>query len=261
MIKTSWIYILFYIKLALILNFIIYASVAIIYEIVNATYIFKPFVRYTFGLLQPVMVLPIVVFEIINLRPCHLVYLVIIGIILFIEALIIIFWMIALAIRPILFGKNFLAGTPPFDELDRDGAFEWFFEKTGADVKTMEITRYILDLLRDIMSPEDFEAAEQRCFEKFIGNSSGSSGSSGIKKTFKLPPKDHIEYDYEKIFEADERMDDNFYRGSYLSIRHRSDANSYKNMSISRPDMPTWPEMPDVKNKITSEMNYVNIKL
>ena len=258
MIKTSWIYILFYIKLALILNFIIYASVAIIYEIVKGTLIFKPFVRYTFGLLQPVMVLPIVVFEIINLRPCHLVYLTIIGIILFIEALIIIFWMIALAIRPILFGKNFLAGTPPFDELDRDGAFEWFFEKTGADVKTMEITRYILDLLRDIMSPEDFEAAEQRCFEKFIGN---SSGSSGIKKTFKLPPKDHIEYDYEKIFEADERMDDNFYRGSYLSIRHRSDANSYKNMSISRPDMPTWPEMPDVKNKITSEMNYVNIKL
>lgn len=260
MIKTSWIYILFYIKLALILNFIIYASVAIIYEIVKGTLIFKPFVRYTFGLLQPVMVLPIVVFEIINLRPCHLVYLVIIGIILFIEALIIIFWMIALAIRPILFGKNFLAGTPPFDELDRDGAFEWFFEKTGADVKTMEITRYILNLLRDIMTPDDFEAAEQRCFEKFIGNSSGSSGSSG-KTPFKLPPKDHIEYDYEKIFEADERMDDNFYRGSYLSIRHRSDANSYKNMSISRPDMPTWPEMPDVKNKITSEMNYVNIKL
>ena len=157
--------------------------------------------------------------------------------------------------------KELLAGTPPFDELDRDGAFEWFFEKTGADVKTMEITRYILDLLRDIMSPEDFEAAEQRCFEKFIGNSSGSSGSSDIKKTFKLPPKDHIEYDYEKIFEADERMDDKFYRGSYLSIKHRSDANSYKNMSISRPDMPTWPEMPDVKNKITSEMNYVNIKL
>lgn len=256
MIKTSWIYILFYIQLALILNLVIYASVAIIYEIVKATYIFKPFVRYTFGLLQPVMVLPIVVFEIINLRPCHLVYLVIIGAILFIEAFIIIFWMIALAVRPILFGKNFLAGTPPFDELDRDGAFEWFFEKTGADVKTMEITRYILNLLRDIMTPDDFEAAEQRCFEKFV---SGDGGSG--KTPFKLPPKDHIEYDYEKIFEADERMDDKFYRGSYLSIKHRSDANSYKNMSISRPDMPTWPEMPDVKNKITSEINYVNIKL
>lgn len=253
MIKTSWIYILFYIQLALILNLVIYASVAIIYEIVKATYIFKPFVRYTFGLLQPVMVLPIVVFEIINLRPCHLVYLVIIAAILFIEAFIIIFWMIALAVRPILFGKNFLAGTPPFDELDRDGAFEWFFEKTGADVKTMEITRYILNLLRDIMTPDDFEAAEQRCFEKFV------SGSD--KTPFKLPPKEHIEYDYEKIFEADERMDDKFYRGSYLSIKHRSDANSYKNMSISRPDMPTWPEMPDVKNKITSEINYVNIKL
>jgi hypothetical protein len=220
---------------------------------VKATYIFKPFVRYTFGMLQPVMVLPIIVFETINLRPCHLVYLVIIGIILFIEIFIIIFWIIALAVRPILFGRNFLAGTPPFDELDRDGAFEWFFEKTGADVKTMEITRYILNLLRDIMSPEDFDAAEQRCFEKFV------SGSG--KTPFKLPPKDHIEYDYEKIFETEERTDDKFYKGSYLSIKHRSDANSYKNMAISRPDMPTWPEMPDVKNTITTEINYVNIKL
>ena len=256
MIKTSWIYILFYIQLALILNLVIYASVAIIYEIVKATYIFKPFVRYTFGMLQPVMVLPIIVFETINLRPCHLVYLVIIGIILFIEIFIIIFWVIALAVRPILFGRNFLAGTPPFDELDRDGAFEWFFEKTGADVKTMEITRYILNLLRDIMSPEDFDAAEQRCFEKFVSG----SGSSG-KTPFKLPPKDHIEYDYEKLFETEERTDDKFYKGSYLSIKHRSDANSYKNMAISRPDMPTWPEMPDVKNTITTEINYVNIKL
>jgi hypothetical protein len=178
---------------------------------------------------------------------------VIIGIILFIEIFIIIFWIIALAVRPILFGRNFLAGTPPFDELDRDGAFEWFFEKTGADVKTMEITRYILNLLRDIMSPEDFDAAEQRCFEKFV------SGSG--KTPFKLPPKDHIEYDYEKIFETEERTDDKFYKGSYLSIKHRSDANSYKNMAISRPDMPTWPEMPDVKNTITTEINYVNIKL
>jgi hypothetical protein len=140
--------------------------------------------------------------------------------------------------------------------LDRDGAFEWFFEKTGADVKTMEITRYILNLLRDIMSPEDFDAAEQRCFEKFVSG----SGSSG-KTPFKLPPKDHIEYDYEKIFETEERTDDKFYKGSYLSIKHRSDANSYKNMAISRPDMPTWPEMPDVKNTITTEINYVNIKL
>jgi hypothetical protein len=256
MIKTSWIYILFYIQLALILNLVIYASVAIIYEIVKATYIFKPFVRYTFGMLQPVMVLPIIVFETINLRPCHLVYLVIIAAILFIEIFIIIFWVIALAVRPILFGRNFLAGTPPFDELDRDGAFEWFFEKTGADVKTMEITRYILNLLRDIMSPEDFDAAEQRCFEKFV-----SGSGSGDKTPFKLPPKDHIEYDYEKLFETEERPDDKFYKGSYLSIKHRSDANSYKNMAISRPDMPTWPEMPDVKNTITTEINYVNIKL
>ena len=104
MIKTSWIYILFYIKLALIANFVIFISVALIDEFVKATYIFKPFMRYTFGLLQPVMVLPITIFDLINLRPLQWIYLGIILIIFFIEALIILFWMIALAVRPLLFG-------------------------------------------------------------------------------------------------------------------------------------------------------------
>jgi hypothetical protein len=254
MIKTSWIYILFYIKLALIANLVIYYAVALIYEIVNATYVFKPFVRYTFGLLQPVMVLPVTIFDLINLRPFQLIYFGIIVAIFAFEGVIILLWMIALAVRPLLFGRNFLANADPFEELDRDGAFEWFFEKTGADVKSKEIMNYILDLLREIMSPEEFEMARQRCRETFIGG--------GAKGGFTpIPPKEHIDYDYEKTYEADGRTEDRFYRGSYLSIRLREDANAYKNMTIARPDRPTMPDIPDITNKIKTEMSYFNIKL
>jgi len=272
MIKTSWIYILFYIKLALITNFVIYIVVALIDAFVTGTYIFKPFVRYTFGLLQPLMVVPIITFEAVNLRPLQWLYLIIIVIIFVIEGFIILLWVIALAIRPILFGKNFLAGVPPFEELERDGAFEWFFEKAEADVKIKEIAFYILSLLREVLSPEEFASAEQRCremfdssgsrrVETFVGGGSGGNVITSMRGFTPIPPKEHIDYDYEKIYETDDRKDDRFYRGSYESIRHRDDANKYKNMVIARPDTPSFPELPDVKNKIVSEMNYLNIKL
>jgi hypothetical protein len=49
---------------------------------------------------------------------------------------------------------------------------------------------------------------------------------------------------------------------TYLSIKQRSDANSYRNMTIARPDIvATMPDIPDVANQIHTEMNYVNIKL
>ncbi len=259
MIKTSWIYILFYIKLALIANLVIYYTVALLYEIVNATYIFKPFVRYTFGLLQPVMVLPVTIFDLINLRPLQLLYFGIIVAIFALEGVIILAWMIALAIRPILFGRNVLANADPFEELERDGAFEWFFEKTGANVKSVEIMNYILDLLKEIMSPEEFEMARQRCRETFIGGGANIITNKGGFTP--IPPKEHIDYDYEKTYETDGRTEDRFYRGSYLSIRHREDANAYKNMTIARPDRPTIPDIPDITNKIKTEMSYFNIKL
>lgn len=262
---------MFYVQLALIANLVLYVVVALVDVFVNTTYIFKPFVRYTFGLLQPVMIAPVITFEIVNLRPFQAIYLAIILLLFVVEGFIILLWVIALAIRPILFGRNFLAGVPPFEELERDGAFEWFFEKAGADVKTMEISLYILNLLKEIMSPEEFAAAEQRCRETFVSDSGGDvetfvgGGSGDILTSMRgftlIPPKEHIDYDYDKIYEADDRLDDRFYRGSYESIRHRDDANAYKNMTIARPDMPTFPEMPDFKNKIISEMNYLNIKL
>lgn len=259
---------MFYVQLALIANLVLYVVVALLDVFINTTYIFKPFVGYTFGLKQPVMVVPVITFEIVNLRLFQAIYLGIILLLFVVEGLIILAWVIALAIRPILFGKNVLAGVQPFEELERDGAFEWFFEKTGADVKTMEISLYILNLLKEIMSPEEFAAAEQRCRETFVSDSGGDvetfvGGSviTSMRGFTLIPPKEHIDYDYDKIYEADDRLDDRFYRGSYESIRHRDDANAYKNMTIARPDIPTFPEMPDFKNKIISEMNYLNIKL
>lgn len=256
MIKTSWIYILFYIQLALITNFILYGLIAIIDVLVEVTIIFKPFVRYTFGMLQPVMILPIVIYNLINIRPLHLVYLIIIGAILLIEILILLGWIIGLIVQPIIFHNPF-AFMPPFKELNDDGAFEWFFKKTKADKKLMDISRYILNLLKEIMSPEEFEAAQQRCTEKFVG------GRGGFP-TFKIPKpnSEYIDYDFEKVYKDDDRKEDRFYRGSYLSIKQREDANAYRNMTIARPDIVAMlPDMPDTLNMIKSSANKLNIRL
>jgi hypothetical protein len=259
MIKTSWIYILFYIQLALITNFIIYGLIAIIDVLVDVTIIFKPFVRYTFGLLQPVMVLPIVIYDLVNIRPLHLAYLIIIGAILFIEIIILLAWMIGLMLQPIIFHNPF-AFMPPFKELNDDGAFEWFFRKTGADKKIKDSSKYILDLLKEIMSPEEFEAAQKRCRESFI---SGGGRAGGFPVfTFPKPNSEYIDYDFEKVYKEEDRKDDLFYRGSYLSIKQREDANTYRNMTIARPDIvATLPDIPDALNVIKTSANKLNIRL
>jgi len=259
MIKTSWIYILFYIQLALITNFIIYGLIAIIDVLVEVTIIFKPFVRYTFGMLQPVMILPIVIYNLINIRPLHLVYLVIIGAILFLEIIIILGWMIGLMVQPIIFHNPF-AFMPPFKELNDDGAFEWFFKKTGADKKLKDSSKYILNLLKAIMSPEEFEAAQQRCMERFIGGGRASAPRSTF--TIPKPNSEYIDYDFEKVYKDDDRKEDYFYRGSYLSIKQREDANAYRNMTITRPDIVAMlPDMPDTLNMLKSSANKLNIRL
>jgi hypothetical protein len=64
------------------------------------------------------------------------------------------------------------------------------------------------------------------------------------------------------IYKEDDKEDDIFYRNSYLSIKQRGDANTYRNMNIDRPDITaTIPNIPDIDNLIKTEMNYMNIKL
>jgi len=172
--------------------------------------------------------------------------------------------MIGLILRNIIFTNPF-ANIPPWNELDQAKFFDWFFEKTGFGKKNEDVARFILNIFRSILTPEEYAAAEKRCIESFVGKGSGSGGSggSGATKIFASPaPPEHIDYNFENKYEEEKREKDIFYRNSYLSIKQRSDANSYRNMTIARPDIAaTIPELPDLENIIKAEVNYVNIKL
>jgi hypothetical protein len=174
--------------------------------------------------------------------------------------------MIGLILRNIIFTNPF-ANIPPWNELDQAKFFDWFFEKTGFGKKNEDVARFILNIFRSILTPEEYAAAEKRCIESFVGKG-GSGGSGGgsptdAMKIFAPPaPAEHIDYNFEKKYEEEKREKDIFYRNSYLSIKQRSDANSYRNMTIARPDIvATIPELPDIENIIKAEVNYVNIKL
>ena len=258
--KTSPVYIVLYIQLAIIVNFILFFSLKLLYNISILPLIndvFGPLRDYTLGDKQPIMYFIIKFYELINMRPLHVIYLVVLCIIFFLEIVVIVCWMIGLILRNIIFTNPF-ANIPPWNELDQAKFFDWFFEKTGFAKKNEDVARFILNIFRSILTPEEYAAAEKRCIESFVGKG-GSSG--GPMKLF-APPPEHIDYNFENKYEAEKREKDIFYRNSYLSIKQRSDANSYRNMTIARPDIvATIPEILDLENIIKTEINYVNIKL
>ena len=110
-------------------------------------------------------------------------------------------------------------------------------------------------------------AAADTLIEGFVGKGSADAASknaiAAFAKAFSIPQPytEYIDYNLEKIYKDDGREKDIFYRNSYLSIRHRAEANSYRNMNIARPDIDAvLPELPDVENIIKNEVNYVNLK-
>uniref|UniRef100_A0A6C0L9L0 Uncharacterized protein n=1 Tax=viral metagenome TaxID=1070528 RepID=A0A6C0L9L0_9ZZZZ len=212
-----------------------------------------PLRDHTLGDHQPVMVLPIFIYNVINFPMCHNVYIIILCLAAFFLFIILVCWMIGLILRNIIFTNPF-ANIWPWNELDKEGFFVWFFEKTFLD-KNKDIIKFVLNIFRAVLTPEEFAAAEQRCLENFVGK-----GSSNVR----APPAniEYIDYNFDTKYKEEEREKDIFYRESYLSIKQRSDANSYRNMTIARPDIvATMPDIPDVANQIHTEMNYVNIKL
>ena len=268
--KTSPVYIVLYIQLAIIVNFILFFCLKILYNISILPLIndvFGPLRDYTLGDKQPIMYFIIKFYELINMRPLHILYLVVLCIIIFLEIVVIVCWMIGLILRNIIFTNPF-ANIPPWNELDQAKFFDWFFEKTGFGKKNEDVARFILNIFRSILTPEEYAAAEKRCIESFVGKGSSGGGSGGgsptdAMKIFAPPaPAEHIDYNFENKYEEEKREKDIFYRNSYLSIKQRSDANSYRNMTIARPDIvATIPELPDIENIIKAEVNYVNIKL
>jgi hypothetical protein len=108
------------------------------------------------------------------------------------------------------------------------------------------------------LSPEEYEAAQQRCLERFASKASSSSKAS---MSLPAPYKEYIDYNLEDTFNDDTRID-MFYRDSYKSIKQRSDANKYRTMNIKRPDKTEYlPKFPDFGNEIGIQLAYANLNL
>lgn len=340
--KANPFYIVIYIVLIIALILVSFYVIKFLYMVscvplINDT--FGPVRDYVIYDKQPVMWLPILVYNIINFAPLHKIYVIILCIAAFALLVIIVCWMIGLILQNIIFSNPFY-NIPPWRELREEGFFDWFFKKNEIQ-KNKDIIRFILNIFKSVLTPEQYKAAEERCLgtgakeekeatagdfaalvgadaaddvlasveeeleaadeatgasdaleaageaaeaadeatgasasadtliEGFIGKGRGSADAASknalaaFAKAFSIPQPytEYIDYNLEKNYKDDGREKDIFYRNSYLSIRHRAEANSYRNMNIARPDIDAvLPELPDVENIIKNEVNYVNIK-
>jgi hypothetical protein len=174
-------------------------------------------------------------------------------------------------VQKIIFFNPF-ESIPPWMELNEMGFFKWFFEKTLLD-KNKDIINFILNIFKAVLSPEQYEAAQQRCMETFESKKDDVKDDvKDIKDTTKdteqltehfvespEPFTRHIDYDLTHKYNED-RLEDIFYTDSFKSIKHREEANKYRKMKIIRPDKINNP-IPDldIENIINTNMHYMNI--
>lgn len=340
--KANPFYIVIYIVLLIAVILVSFYVIKFLYIVSCAPLIndtFGPVRDYVIYDKQPVMWLPILVYNIINFPPLHKIYVIILCIAAFVLLIIIACWLIGLILQNIIFSNPFY-NIPPWRELREEGFFDWLLEKNEIQ-KNKDVVRFILNIFKSVLTPEQYKAAEERCLgtgakeekeattgdfaalmgadaaddvlasveeeleaadeatgasdaleaadealeeadeatgasaaadtliEGFVGKGRGSadaaskSALAAFAKAFSIPQPytEYIDYNLEKIYKDDGREKDIFYRNSYLSIRHRAEANSYRNMNIARPDIDAvLPELPDVENIIKNEVNYVNLK-
>ena len=345
--KNNPFYIVIYIVLLIAVILASFYIIKILYMVSCAPLIndvFGPARDYIIYDKQPVMWLPILVYNIINFAPLHKVYVIILCIAAFVLLIIIACWLIGLILQKIIFTNPF-ENIPPWRELREEGFFKWLLEKTPLE-KNKDITKFILNIFKSVLTPEQYKAAEERCLgaggasdaeeasaditdltgdfqsadslaaleesadafdegadaledgadaledgvdvadvadvakggvasakdgvasakdgiETFVGARQGAASKSAFAAlSLPQPYTEYIDYNLEKKYIDDGREKDIFYRNSYLSIKQRADANSYRNMSIARPDIEiNMPELPDVENIVNTEVNYVNIRL
>ena len=324
--KTNPFYIIIYIVLLIAVILVSFYVIKILYMISCAPLIndtFGPARDYIIYDKQPVMWLPILVYNIINFAPLHKLYVIILCIAAFVLLIIIACWLIGLILQKIIFTNPFY-NIPPWRELREEGFFDWLLEKNEIQ-KNKDVVRFILNIFKSVLTPEQYKAAEERCLgtgaaasdtgdvsdltgdipttdsiaaleegadaleegidaadvakgsvasakdgvadakddiETFVGKGQSTARKSALT-AFSLPQPytEYIDYNLEKIYKDDGREKDIFYMNSYLSIRHRADANTYRNMNIARPDIDAvLPELPDIEKIIKNEVNYVNIK-
>jgi hypothetical protein len=345
--KNNPFYIVIYIVLLIAVILASFYIIKILYMVSCAPLIndvFGPARDYIIYDKQPVMWLPILVYNIINFAPLHKIYVIILCIAAFVLLIIIACWLIGLILQKIIFTNPF-ENIPPWRELREEGFFKWLLEKTPLE-KNKDIAKFILNIFKSVLTPEQYKAAEERCLgaggasdaeeastditdltgdfqsadslaaleesadaledgadtleesadaledgvdvadvadvakggvasakdgvasakdgiETFVGARQGAASKSAFAAlSLPQPYTEYIDYNLEKKYIDDGREKDIFYRNSYLSIKQRADANSYRNMNIARPDIElNMPELPDVENIVNAEVNYVNIRL
>jgi hypothetical protein len=132
------------------------------------------------------------------------------------------------------------------------GFFEWFFEKTFLD-KNKDVQKFVLNIFKSVLTPEQYEEAQQRCTESFDN-----------KETFVDKKKQHhIDYDFSNDFSEDKKSNI-FYTSSFKSIKHREEADKYRTMKIALPtEQISYDDFLqtnfDLESTIKTNMGYVNI--
>lgn len=234
-------YIVFYIVIIIFFIFFSFYIIKILYTISCVPLIndvIGPLRDHTLGPQQPVMLIVNWVYAAINAPQCHFVYTVILCVAAFFLALTLLFWMIGMIIQKIfLMGDNPFANVniPPvffWGELNKMGFFKWFFERTLIQ-KNKDVVKFVLNIFKSVLSPAEYEAAQQRCLEQFA--SKGSSSTQQVSMAFAMPYKEYIDYNLEDNFN-DTTKTDMFYRESYKSIKHKGEAEYYRNMVIAVPN-------------------------
>ena len=240
--KINLIYMIIYLTIlvfVILVSFYIIEIISFIFRLPIIDSIVGEFRDYVFGMKQPLMILPNVAYRAVNLYPLHVAYYVYLFWVTLLLIIIVLLWLIGTIVQKIIFFNPF-AAIPPWAELNEMGFFVWLFEKTGIE-KRVDIQNFVLNIFKSLLTPEEFEAAQQRCQENFVDN------------------VEHIDYDLSREY-REERIDDNFYTNSYISIKHKDEANKYRKMKIARPDEDDIiiPDI-DIESTINTNMNYMYI--
>jgi len=240
--KINLIYMIIYFTIlvtVILLSFYIIEIISFIFRLPIIDSIFGEFRDYVLGMKQPLMILPNVAYRVVNLYPLHVAYYVYLFWVTLLLIIIVLLWLIGTIIQKIIFFNPF-AAIPPWAELNEMGFFVWLFEKTGIE-KRVDIQNFVLNIFKSLLTPEEFEAAQQRCQENFVDN------------------VEHIDYDLSDKY-REERIDDTFYTKSYISIKHNDEANKYRKMKIARPDEDDllMPDI-DIESTMKTNMNYMYI--
>ncbi len=274
--KINLIYMIIYITLLIffiLISFYIIEILSFISRLPLINSVVGDFRDYTLGMSQPAMILPNLTYRIVNLYPLHTAYYVYLFWVTLCLIIILLLWLIGTIVQKIIFVNPF-ASIPPWAELNEMGFFEWFFEKTLID-KNKDIIKFILNIFKAVLTPEQYEAAQQRCMETFESKKDDDDDDDVLKDTKDTtkvsepltehfaenpaPFTRHIDYDLTHKYNED-RLEDIFYTDSFKSIKHREEANKYRKMKIIRPDLINNP-IPDldIENTMNTNMHYMNI--